>query len=45
VLIAVARPGAVADYAHDHTTFVLGAGLIAALGLGLATGLALTLRR
>jgi membrane-associated phospholipid phosphatase len=45
VLIAVVRPGAVADYAHDHTTFVLGAGVIAALGLGLATGLALTLRR
>jgi membrane-associated phospholipid phosphatase len=45
VLIAVVWPGAVADYAHDHTTFVLGAGLIAALSLGLATALALTLRR
>jgi membrane-associated phospholipid phosphatase len=44
-LIALARPGAVADYAQQHTTFVVGAGAIAALGLGLAMALALTLRR
>ena len=44
-LIAIARPGAVADYAQQHTTFVVGAGAIAALGLGLAMALALTLRR
>jgi membrane-associated phospholipid phosphatase len=44
-LIAAGRPGAVAGYAQEHTTFVVGAGVIAALGLGLAMGLALTLRR
>jgi membrane-associated phospholipid phosphatase len=44
-LIAFARPGATADYARSHTTFVVGAGAIAALGLGLATALALMLRR
>jgi membrane-associated phospholipid phosphatase len=45
VLIAATRPGAVAGYAQEHTTFVVGAGVIAALGLGLAMALALTLRR
>jgi membrane-associated phospholipid phosphatase len=44
-VIALSRPGAVAGYAQEHTTFVVGAGVIAALGLGLAMALALTLRR
>jgi membrane-associated phospholipid phosphatase len=44
-LIALARPHAVVSYAHSHTTFVIGACAIAALGLALATGVMLALRR
>lgn len=44
-VVAASRPDAVVAYAREHTTFVLGAGVIGALGLGLAAGLALTLRR
>jgi membrane-associated phospholipid phosphatase len=44
-VIGLSRPGAVAGYAQEHTTFVVGAGVIAALGLGLAMALALMLRR
>jgi membrane-associated phospholipid phosphatase len=45
LVVAASRPEAVTAYAREHTTFVLGAGVIGALGLGLAAGLALTLRR
>lgn len=44
-VVAALRPEAVVTYARDHTTFVLGAGVIGALCLALAAGLALTLRR
>jgi membrane-associated phospholipid phosphatase len=44
-LIALARPHAVVTYARAHETFIAGAGAIAALGLVLATGLMLALRR
>jgi membrane-associated phospholipid phosphatase len=40
-LLALARPHAVVAYAHAHKAFVLGAGALGALGLVLATGLAL----
>ncbi|HZE06734.1 MAG TPA: phosphatase PAP2 family protein [Solirubrobacteraceae bacterium] len=45
LLVILARPHAVIDYAHAHTAFVVGAGAIAALGLLLASGLTLMLRR
>jgi hypothetical protein len=35
----------VVTYAREHSAFVVGAAAIAALGLALATGLMLTLRR
>ncbi len=44
-LIALARPHAVLDYARAHETFVIGAAAIAALGMALASGLMLVLRR
>jgi membrane-associated phospholipid phosphatase len=44
-LVALDRPRAVFTYAHAHTLFVLGACAIAALGLILATGVMLALRR
>jgi hypothetical protein len=44
-LVAVARPGEVAAYARAHEVFVLGAVAIGALGLAVATGVMLTLRR
>ncbi len=44
-LILLARPHAVLDYAQAHETFVIGAAAIAALGVTLASGLMLMLRR
>lgn len=44
-LLLLTRPGAVSAYAHAHIAFMVGAALIAALGLALAAGLAVTLRR
>jgi membrane-associated phospholipid phosphatase len=44
-LVALARPHAVLAFANLHTVFVAGALAIGALGLALAIGLALTLRR
>ena len=46
-LVALARPHSVIVYARAHTAFVIGAGVIGALGITLATGLMLatTLRR
>jgi membrane-associated phospholipid phosphatase len=47
VLIAVlmvARPHAVTDYAQAHTSFVIGAAAIAALGFSLVSGMMLMLR-
>jgi membrane-associated phospholipid phosphatase len=44
-LVLVARPAAVIAYARGHELFVLGAAAIAALGLMLASGLTLMLRR
>jgi membrane-associated phospholipid phosphatase len=44
-LIVLARPHAVAAYARTHEAFMLGATAIAALGLALATGVMLALRR
>jgi membrane-associated phospholipid phosphatase len=44
-LILLARPHAVLTYAHLHRTFVIGAGGIAVVGMALASGLMLTLRR
>lgn len=44
-LVALARPHAVVAYTEDHTAFVVGASAIAALGLVLATGVMLALRR
>ena len=41
----IARPEAVAGYARAHEAFVVGASAIAALGLSLATGVMLTLRK
>jgi membrane-associated phospholipid phosphatase len=43
--VAILRPEAVIDYARLHTSFVVGAAALAALGLSLATGVMLTLRR
>jgi membrane-associated phospholipid phosphatase len=44
-LVLVARPHAVVSYARLHETFIVGAALIGGLGLTLATGLMLALRR
>jgi membrane-associated phospholipid phosphatase len=44
-LIALARPHPVMQYARDHPEFVVGAAAIGLLGIGLASGLALVLRR
>jgi membrane-associated phospholipid phosphatase len=44
-VVALARPHGVVSYARAHEAFMLGAGAIAVLGLMLATGLALALRR
>lgn len=44
-LILLVRPHAVLDYAQAHETFVIGAAAIAAVGLTLASGLMLILRR
>jgi len=43
-LIVIARPHEVIAYAQQHTWFVVGAGVIAALGLSLASGVMLMLR-
>jgi membrane-associated phospholipid phosphatase len=43
--VLLARPLSVLSYARDHTAFMVGAGGLAVLGLALATGLALALRR
>ena len=44
-LIVIAHPHGVISYARDHETFVIGASSIGALGLLLASGLTLMLRR
>ncbi|MGB0096732.1 MAG: phosphatase PAP2 family protein [Solirubrobacteraceae bacterium] len=44
-LVLVARPHAVVSYARLHETFIIGAAVIGGLGLTLATGLMLALRR
>jgi membrane-associated phospholipid phosphatase len=44
-LLALARPHAVVAYVRAHETFMVGAGAIALLGLALATGLMLAVRR
>ena len=44
-LLALARPHQVIAYAQDHTAFVIGAASIGAMGLMLATGVMLALRR
>src|ERR1035437_4040541 len=44
-LIVLARPHEVYAYAHAHEAFMVGAAAIAALGLALATGVMLALRR
>ncbi len=44
-VLVIIRPEAVATYARTHEVFVLGASAIAALGLALATGLMLALRK
>lgn len=45
LLAALARPHDVVAYARAHEAFVLGASAIGAIGLALATGVMLTLRR
>ncbi len=45
VLVAVARPHGVVQYASGHEAFIAGAAAIAVVGLSLATGLLLVLRR
>lgn len=44
-VVVIARPAAVASYARAHEAFVVGASAIGALGLALATGLMLALRK
>lgn len=44
-LLALARPHAVVAYARAHEAFMVGAAAIGALGLALATGVMLALRR
>jgi membrane-associated phospholipid phosphatase len=43
-VIVIVRPHEVIAYAHDHTLFVVGATVIAALGFSLASGVMLMLR-
>jgi hypothetical protein len=43
--LVLARPRAVTSYVEVHTTFVVGAGAIAAAGLLMATGVMLAVRR
>jgi membrane-associated phospholipid phosphatase len=43
--VALARPHQVIVYAEAHTTFMVGAAAIAAMGLAVATGVMLALRR
>ena len=45
LLIVIAHPHEVIAYARDHETFVIGASSIGALGMLLASGLSLMLRR
>jgi hypothetical protein len=45
LLIVIAHPHEVIAYARDHETFVIGASSIGALGVLLASGLSLMLRR
>ena len=45
VMVALARPHGVVLYARVHSAFIAGAAAIAVLGLALATGLMLVLRR
>jgi membrane-associated phospholipid phosphatase len=42
--VAIARPGAVRDYAAAHTTFAVGAAVIGALAVALALGFARAIR-
>lgn len=44
-IVLIARPQAVAAYARAHETFVVGATAIGVLGMALATGLMLALRK
>ena len=44
-VVVLARPQAVIAYARIHTSFMIGAAAIGALGLALATGVVLALRR
>lgn len=44
-VIGVARPAAVISYASAHKLFIVGATAIAALGMAIATGFALVVRR
>jgi hypothetical protein len=44
-LIALARPHQVISYANGHTAFMVGAAVIGALGLVLATAVMLSVRR
>jgi membrane-associated phospholipid phosphatase len=44
-LVLLVRPHEVVSYAQAHRTFLIGAAAIAAMGVGLATGLMLALRR
>lgn len=43
LVVALARPDAVEAYAREHTTFVVGAAIIAVLGLSLAAALSVAL--
>jgi hypothetical protein len=45
LLIALARPHAVVTFARTHEAFMLGASVIGAVALALATGLMLAVRR
>jgi membrane-associated phospholipid phosphatase len=44
-LVLIARPHQVVQYARIHETFVIGAAAIAAVGLAMATGIMLAVRR
>jgi hypothetical protein len=44
-LIALARPHQFLSYADGHTAFILGAAVIGAAGLALATAVMLSVRR
>jgi hypothetical protein len=45
MLVLAIRPHEVVDYAQAHKAFVIGAAAIGALGMALATGIMLTVRR